>query len=199
MCSFLFILELRVFLYFAGRGISCKHFFHFRICSTTILFPHSGCVPNTVSANVPKTLLFLHNRTTVKAYDAVMKTLAMRIVKLLVSGVGIKAWRFDEFLAGVEATLRWNYQPRCPRPENAMALCPHKDPYLVTLQHDSGGIGGLQIWRKERWLGVPPRADALIVNVGDVFEVRARNDLWQSVFWFDFRKVTKPLNNVWYC
>jgi len=107
----------------------------------------------------------------VKEYDAVMKTLAMRIMKLLAEGLGVKAWRFAEFVEGVEATLRWNFQPPCPRPENAMGLCPHTDPYLLTLQHDSG-IGGLQIHRKGKWLGIPPRADALIVNVGDVFEVR---------------------------
>lgn len=109
---------------------------------------------------------------TVKEYDAVMKKLAMRIVKLLVEGLGVKAWRFADFLEGVEATLRWNYQPPCPRPENAMGISPHTDPYLITIQHDSG-IGGLQIYRKGKWLGIPPRADALIVNIGDVFEVSA--------------------------
>ncbi|XP_024383700.1 protein LATERAL BRANCHING OXIDOREDUCTASE 1 isoform X2 [Physcomitrium patens] len=108
--------------------------------------------------------------TVVKEYDDVMKKLAKRIVKLLVVGLGVKAWRFDEFLEGVEATLRWNYQPPCPRPENAMGLSPHTDPYLITLQHDSG-IGGLQIYRKGEWLGIPPRADALLVNIGDVFEI----------------------------
>lgn len=108
--------------------------------------------------------------TIVKEYDAVMKMLAMRIVKLLAEGLGVKAWRFAEFLEGMEATLRWNFQPPCPRPENAMGLCPHSDPYLLTLQHDSG-IGGLQIHRKGKWLGIPPRPDALIVNVGDVFEI----------------------------
>jgi isopenicillin N synthase-like dioxygenase len=111
-------------------------------------------------------------RMTVKEYDAVMKKLAMRIVKLLVEGLGVKVWRFADFLEGVEATLRWNYQPPCPRPENAMGISPHTDPYLITMQHDSG-IGGLQIYRKGKWLGIPPRADALIVNVGDVFEVSA--------------------------
>ncbi|KAG0567485.1 hypothetical protein M758_7G140100 [Ceratodon purpureus] len=108
--------------------------------------------------------------TTVKEYDAVMKKLAMRIVKLLVGGLGMKSWRFDDFLEGVDATLRWNYQPPCPRPENAMGISPHTDPYIITIQHDSG-IGGLQVHRKGKWLGIPPRADALIVNVGDVFEI----------------------------
>ncbi|XP_073395436.1 leucoanthocyanidin dioxygenase isoform X2 [Physcomitrium patens] len=108
--------------------------------------------------------------TAVKEYDVVMKKLAKRIVKLLVVGLGVKAWRFDDFLEGVEASLRWNYMPPCPRPENAMGLRPRTDPYLITLQHDSG-VGNLQIYRNGKWLGVPFRADALIVNVGDVFEI----------------------------
>ena len=111
-----------------------------------------------------------NGRSTVKEYDVVMKKLAIRIVSLLVEGLGVKPWHFATYLDGMEAALRWNYQPPSPKPEKAVGCSPHTNPYLITLQHDSG-TGGLQVERDGKWFGVPLRADALIVNVGDAFQV----------------------------
>jgi gibberellin 2-oxidase len=48
---------------------------------------------------------------------------------------------------------------------------PHTDSdYLTILSQDE--VGGLQLMKDSKWVAVKPNPDALIVNIGDLSQVR---------------------------
>jgi gibberellin 2beta-dioxygenase len=68
--------------------------------------------------------------------------------------------------------LRLNHYPPCPEPSGAFGLVPHTDSdFLTVLYQDQ--VGGLQLMKDGRWLNVKPNSDALIINIGDLFQVPA--------------------------
>jgi gibberellin 2-oxidase len=79
------------------------------------------------------------------------------------------------FPAGCDGTtcfLRLNRYPSCPFAPETFGLVPHTDSdFLTILCQDQ--VGGLQLMKDSRWVAVKPHADALIVNIGDLFQVTA--------------------------
>jgi len=74
----------------------------------------------------------------------------------------------------------FNFYPECPQPELVLGITPHADTSFVTvLQQDE--TPGLEIERKGQWIQVPPTADALVVNVGDLLQVNVRQFLQRGI------------------
>ncbi|CAN6249408.1 unnamed protein product [Urochloa humidicola] len=78
------------------------------------------------------------------------------------------------FPAGCDETtcfLRLNRYPACPFAADTFGLVPHTDSdFLTVLCQDQ--VGGLQLMKDARWVAVKPHPDALIVNIGDLFQAR---------------------------
>ncbi|KAF7055207.1 hypothetical protein CFC21_062767 [Triticum aestivum] len=81
------------------------------------------------------------------------------------------------FPAGCDGTtcfLRLNRYPACPFAADSLGMVPHTDSdFLTILCQDQ--VGGLQLIKDSRWVAVKPHADALIVNVGDLFQAWSNN------------------------
>uniref|UniRef100_A0A0E0KSX4 gibberellin 2beta-dioxygenase n=1 Tax=Oryza punctata TaxID=4537 RepID=A0A0E0KSX4_ORYPU len=81
------------------------------------------------------------------------------------------------FPAGCDETtcfLRLNRYPACPFAADTFGLVPHTDSdFLTVLCQDQ--VGGLHLMKDSRWVAVRPRPDALIVNIGDLFQAWSNN------------------------
>ncbi|CAN6228905.1 unnamed protein product [Urochloa humidicola] len=81
------------------------------------------------------------------------------------------------FPAGCDETtcfLRLNRYPACPFAADTFGLVPHTDSdFLTVLCQDQ--VGGLQLMKDARWVAVKPHPDALIVNIGDLFQAWSNN------------------------
>uniref|UniRef100_M8CJC1 Gibberellin 2-beta-dioxygenase 8 n=1 Tax=Aegilops tauschii TaxID=37682 RepID=M8CJC1_AEGTA len=72
---------------------------------------------------------------------------------------------------GKLSSLRY---PACPFAPDTFGLVPHTDSdFLTILCQDQ--VGGLQLMKDSRWVAVKPRSDALIVNIGDLFQAWSNN------------------------
>ncbi|XP_062226200.1 gibberellin 2-beta-dioxygenase 6-like [Phragmites australis] len=70
--------------------------------------------------------------------------------------------------------LRLNRYPACPFASGTFGLVPHTDSdFLTVLCQDQ--VGGLQLMKDARWVAVKPHPDALIVNIGDLFQAWSNN------------------------
>jgi len=49
-------------------------------------------------------------------------------------------------------------------------LLPHTDSSFLTILNQDP-IGGLQLMKDGKWIGVKPNPQALVVNIGDLFQV----------------------------
>lgn len=70
---------------------------------------------------------------------------------------------------GIQA--RFNYYPRCSRPNLVLGLKPHSDGSGITVLLQDKEVEGLQLLKDDQWFRVPTIPDALLVNLGDQMEV----------------------------
>ncbi|KAL6898022.1 hypothetical protein ACP4OV_006618 [Aristida adscensionis] len=69
---------------------------------------------------------------------------------------------------------RFNYYPRCPKPDRVFGLKPHSDASVITVVLIDDAVSGLQVQPNDGgggWYDVPIIPDALLVNVGDAIEI----------------------------
>ncbi|VAH34472.1 unnamed protein product [Triticum turgidum subsp. durum] len=107
-----------------------------------------------------------------------MSRVADTVAAALAEDLGHDAWGGEPaFPAGCDGTtcfLRLNRYPACPFAPDTFGLVPHTDSdFLTILCQDQ--VGGLQLMKDSRWVAVKPRPDALIVNIGDLFQAWSNN------------------------
>ncbi|KAB2035273.1 hypothetical protein ERO13_D04G122400v2 [Gossypium hirsutum] len=89
-----------------------------------------------------------------------------------------------EALLGLHKQLvqayRVNYYPPCSKPDQVLGVSPHSDTSTITILMQEDDVCGLQIKHNNEWVPVNPIPDALVVNVGDVFEIWS-NGKYKSV------------------
>lgn len=102
-----------------------------------------------------------------------MKTvsgLARSLAEILAQPLGIKPVYFEENCPARTSYLRLNRYAPCPFSSQVYGLISHTDTDFLTIVYQDQ-VGGLEIYKDGRWLGVKPNPEALIVNIGDFFEV----------------------------
>ena len=77
----------------------------------------------------------------------------------------------EVFEDGIQ-NMRMTYYPPCPQPDLVMGLSAHSDASGITILNQINGVNGLQIHKDGDWIPVNITSDALVVNIGDILEVR---------------------------
>ncbi|KAJ1702041.1 hypothetical protein LUZ63_001820 [Rhynchospora breviuscula] len=113
-------------------------------------------------------------RELMKNLGMAMSNLGRALADVLVQNLGYSCGNFPKNCDEKTCFLRLNRYPPCPfsRPETGAAcgLVSHTDSdYLTILYQDH--VGGLQVMKDSRWVAVRPNRNALIVNIGDLFQV----------------------------
>ncbi|XP_075481122.1 gibberellin 2-beta-dioxygenase 6-like [Primulina tabacum] len=117
-------------------------------------------------------------------YAATMQKLAKLLTGVLMMNLSSKnGGRFEDTISCEESTcfLRLNHYPICPlsAQQQVFGLVPHTDSDYLTILHQDR-VGGLQLMKDSKWVAVKPNQDALIVNIGDLFQAWS-NDVYKSV------------------
>jgi isopenicillin N synthase-like dioxygenase len=71
----------------------------------------------------------------------------------------------------VDQSIKMNYYPPCPQPEQVIGLNPHSDGVVLTILMEINEIHGLQIKKEGMWIPINPLPNAFVVNIGDMLEV----------------------------
>lgn len=97
--------------------------------------------------------------------------LAQKLAEILAEKIGHNSTFFKENCLPSTCYLRLNRYPPCPIPPEVFGLMPHTDSDFLTILHQDE-IGGLQLVKNGKWIAVKPNQEALIINIGDLFQVR---------------------------
>ncbi|KAL5200177.1 hypothetical protein ABZP36_021380 [Zizania latifolia] len=94
---------------------------------------------------------------------------------VLTSSAKLLGLREDYFVSMLDeyamTYARFNYYPRCPRPEHVLGLKPHSDGSVITVVAVDDTVSGLQLLSHGVWYDVPIVPNALLINVGDAIEI----------------------------
>ncbi|PON85340.1 Oxoglutarate/iron-dependent dioxygenase [Trema orientale] len=117
--------------------------------------------------------------STVEQFATTVSDLALKLAEILAEKLGHFPTFFHENCLPSTCYLRMNRYPVCPVPSEVFGLMPHTDSDFLTilLQYN---VGGLQLVKDGKWIAVKPNPDALIVNIGDLFQAWS-NDVYKSV------------------
>lgn len=92
------------------------------------------------------------------------------LLGMLSEGLGLGAGRFREMVEG--RVMVGHYYPYCPQPDLTVGLNSHADPGALTVVLQDH-VGGLQVRTKEGWVDVKSVPGALVINIGDLLQVRS--------------------------
>ncbi|KAI3795685.1 hypothetical protein L1987_38342 [Smallanthus sonchifolius] len=118
-------------------------------------------------------------RTTMEQFANMVSDLAETLAEILAEELGHKSSFFKENCLPSTCYLRMNRYPPCPVSPQVFGLMPHTDSDFLTILHQDQ-IGGLQLVKDGKWIAVKPNKDALIINIGDLFQAWS-NDVYKSV------------------
>ncbi|KAL0698359.1 hypothetical protein Bca4012_054481 [Brassica carinata] len=111
-------------------------------------------------------------RDTLDTYSAEVKSIAKILVAKMASALMIKPEEMEKmFDDGLRQTMRMNYYPPYPDPDQVIGLIPHSDPTGLTILLQVNEVDGLQIKKNGKWVPVKPLPNAFVVNIGDVLEI----------------------------
>ncbi|KAL3742103.1 hypothetical protein ACJRO7_017564 [Eucalyptus globulus] len=117
--------------------------------------------------------------STMEQFAGTVSNLAQKLAKILAEELGHKSTFFMENCLPSTCYLRMNRYPPCPISPDMLGLMPHTDSDFLTILHQDE-VGGLQLVKDGEWIAVKPNPDALIINIGDLFQAWS-NDVYKSV------------------
>jgi hypothetical protein len=113
---------------------------------------------------------------------AALGELGGRILVLLAKSLELDPNQFKRHLRSASrTTLRMNHYPPCPHPDKIEGLYAHSDASMISIVHQ-GLVGGLQILKDDKWVGVRPNPASLVVNIGEAVMVSLKFSLPFSKF-----------------
>ncbi|KAK7311500.1 hypothetical protein RJT34_09694 [Clitoria ternatea] len=137
----------------------------------TLSFPYRDNTLEPVVTNYFKSSLgedFAQTGVTFQKYCGAMKQLGMKLMELLAISLGVDRLHYKELFEDGCSIMRCNNYPSCVQPSLALGTGPHCDPTSITILYQDL-VGGLHVFADNKWCIVPPRPDALVINIGDTF------------------------------
>jgi isopenicillin N synthase-like dioxygenase len=120
-------------------------------------------------------------RPALEAYTRACEGLAFRLLAALSTNLGLPPAHLAQWFSGGHTScLRLNHYPACPAPAAPAGLEQAADGHLgINFHTDAGALTlllqddqpGLEVFREGRWYLVEPRADAMVINIGDIVQV----------------------------
>ncbi|XP_050230959.1 jasmonate-induced oxygenase 2-like [Mercurialis annua] len=111
-------------------------------------------------------------REILSEYSEKVKEIVELLLKAMARSLNIEE---DSFLKQYEKqeqmAVRFNYYPKCPKPESVLGFKAHSDRSVITILLQDAEVEGLQMFKDDQWYRVPIIPHALVVNVGDQLQI----------------------------
>lgn len=116
-------------------------------------------------------------RSTIEQFAIISSNLAQTLAHILAEKMGHESTYFKENCLPNTCYLRLNRYPPCPIASEIHGLMPHTDSDFLTILYQDQ-VGGLQLVKDKKWIAVKPNPTALIINIGDLFQVLAKFNVY---------------------
>ena len=100
-----------------------------------------------------------------------MRALILRLLAAISEALGLDSDYLNQILGKHSQVMSINYYPSCPNPDLTIGVAGHSDGGAITVLMQ-GDVSGLQVFKNGKWAAVEPIANALVVSLGDLLQVR---------------------------
>ncbi|KAI3444165.1 hypothetical protein Pfo_000830 [Paulownia fortunei] len=118
-------------------------------------------------------------RSLLEEYGSHQTRLAKTIFSTIAEDLKFPPTKSKSYLSPATGFLRVYRYLRCPMAEQRWGINAHTDSSVLSILHQDQ-VGGLQVYKNNKWLDVKPIPDTLIVNLGDMMQAMS-NDSYVSV------------------
>jgi isopenicillin N synthase-like dioxygenase len=109
---------------------------------------------------------------TMKEYFYKMENLSETLLSALCESLGMKSDILKEDFEGNHTSyLRLNYYPKCPTPEENLAVHHHTDAGALTILYQDPNVTSLQVFKDDSWHYISPQEGTFVINIGDMMQV----------------------------
>ncbi|CAI0407097.1 unnamed protein product [Linum tenue] len=160
-------------------------------CLNQLAWSEAFHIPMTDLLEVENLTSIVSCSSAIEQFATTVADLAQKLAGILAEKyLGRKSTFFQDNCAPSTCYLRMNRYPPCPMPPAAavFGLMPHTDSDFLTILYQDDQVGGLQLVKDGKCFAVKPNPQALIVNIGDLFQAWS-NGVYKSV---EHRVVTNP-------
>src|SRR4051812_31466372 len=84
-------------------------------------------------------------RDDLETYCLELKNVCITIIKHMEKALKVEPNEMLEVFDDISQTMRMNYYPPCPQPENVIGLNPHSDAAALTILLQASDVEGLQV------------------------------------------------------
>ena len=118
-----------------------------------------------------------------EVYAVELRNLAMAILGFMAKALKMEAKAMKALFEEGLQSMRMNYYPPCPQPDQVIGLTPHSDSVGFTLLLQVNEMQGLQVRKNGIWIPIKALPDAFVVNIVDILEVTtASHSLTITIF-----------------
>ncbi|KAJ9672035.1 hypothetical protein PVL29_025607 [Vitis rotundifolia] len=122
---------------------------------------------------------FTYPLSTIDEFAVKVFEMGQQIAQILAENLSGKSTFCSENCLPSSCFLRMNRYPPCLVSSNVFGIVPHIDSDFLTILHQDE-VGRLQIIKDGKWIGVKLNPEALIINIGNLFQAWS-NGIYNSV------------------
>ncbi|XP_043721179.1 gibberellin 2-beta-dioxygenase 8-like [Telopea speciosissima] len=133
-------------------------------------------------------------RNLLEEYEKHMARLARFLFEALRKNVDMDPNSSQSYLSEATGVVRIYRYLQCSEPNKAEGMVAHTDSSVLSILNQDE-VGGLQIFKDDKWIEIKPITNTLIVNIGDMLQAMS-NDEYKSV---EHRVMNKRAERISIC
>ncbi|KAL5547727.1 hypothetical protein UlMin_002958 [Ulmus minor] len=119
-------------------------------------------------------------RSLLHEYTMKTKLISEVVFKAMAKSLNLEENCFvDQYGEEAKLRIKFNFYPKCPRPDLTLGIKPHADGTAITLLLQDETVEGLQFLKDNQWYRAPIIPEALLIFVGDQAEISS-NGMFKS-------------------